>query len=255
MSPQHPDRATPAPGSAVPKESHVRPQALPHAFRSFGRSGDLPQPGHRYSRPPRAHARRAESRAAPPEPPALPPARRGRDAHVFGADARALAVSLSPWRPNSSAALRPRPRSDRGRAKQLTPEQRSLVLDIRREHRSASVALAVHMLLAHARRRRSARTRRHLARDGAPPLPRAGPRQAVAASGRRCAWAPSLAGRTPRSAVARRCLPRPGDPRRWRLAAAAHPRPARRLLTLHHRARGAPQRTREVDMLDLFVAA
>ena len=38
-------------------------------------------------------------------------------------------------------ALRPAPRSDRGRGRDLTPKQRDLLLEIRREHRSASVAL------------------------------------------------------------------------------------------------------------------
>ncbi len=43
-------------------------------------------------------------------------------------------------------ALRPRGRSDRGRARRLTPEQRQLLLDIRREHRSASVPLILRTL-------------------------------------------------------------------------------------------------------------
>lgn len=48
-------------------------------------------------------------------------------------------------------ALRPRPRSDRGRAKNLTPEQRTLLLDIRREHPHASVALIQRTLVADGR--------------------------------------------------------------------------------------------------------
>lgn len=44
-------------------------------------------------------------------------------------------------------ALRPSPRSDRGRGRDLTPEQRDLLLDIRREHRAASVALIVRTLV------------------------------------------------------------------------------------------------------------
>jgi putative transposase len=44
-------------------------------------------------------------------------------------------------------ALCPSPRCDRGRGRDLTPEQRDLLLDIRREHRSASVALIVRTLV------------------------------------------------------------------------------------------------------------
>jgi transposase InsO family protein len=44
------------------------------------------------------------------------------------------------------AALRPRPRKDRGRARRLTPEQRQLLLDIRRENPSASVPLILRTL-------------------------------------------------------------------------------------------------------------
>jgi transposase InsO family protein len=48
-------------------------------------------------------------------------------------------------------ALRPEPRSDRGRARELTPEQRELLLDIRREHRAASVSLILRTLVAEGR--------------------------------------------------------------------------------------------------------
>jgi putative transposase len=48
-------------------------------------------------------------------------------------------------------ALRPHPRSDRGRAQELTPEQRELLLDIRREHRGASVPLILRTLVAEGR--------------------------------------------------------------------------------------------------------
>lgn len=48
-------------------------------------------------------------------------------------------------------ALRPAPRSDRGRARELTREQRELLLDIRREHRSASVPLILRTLVAEGR--------------------------------------------------------------------------------------------------------
>lgn len=43
-------------------------------------------------------------------------------------------------------ALRPRRRCDRGHARELTPEQRELLLDIRREHPRASAALIVRTL-------------------------------------------------------------------------------------------------------------
>ena len=45
------------------------------------------------------------------------------------------------------AALRPDPRSDRGRARELTAAQRELLLDIRREHPDASVKLIVRTLV------------------------------------------------------------------------------------------------------------
>jgi transposase InsO family protein len=45
------------------------------------------------------------------------------------------------------AALRPDPRSDRGRARELTDAQRELLLDIRREHPDASVRLIVRTLV------------------------------------------------------------------------------------------------------------
>lgn len=48
-------------------------------------------------------------------------------------------------------ALRPAPRSDRGRARELTPEQRALLLDIRREHPTASVPLILRTLVADGR--------------------------------------------------------------------------------------------------------
>ncbi len=48
-------------------------------------------------------------------------------------------------------ALRPAPRSDRGRAQELTEKQRELLLDIRREHRAASVPLILRTLVAEGR--------------------------------------------------------------------------------------------------------
>jgi len=49
------------------------------------------------------------------------------------------------------AALAPQPRSDRGRARDLTEAQRTLLLDIRREHPSASVPLILRTLVADGR--------------------------------------------------------------------------------------------------------
>ena len=51
------------------------------------------------------------------------------------------------YRRDGLAALRPDARSDRGRARELTPEQRTLLLDIRREHPGASAALIVRTLV------------------------------------------------------------------------------------------------------------
>lgn len=53
-------------------------------------------------------------------------------------------------------ALRPGPRSDRGRARELTAEQRELLLDIRREHRHASVPLILRTLVNEGRLERGA---------------------------------------------------------------------------------------------------
>jgi putative transposase len=53
-------------------------------------------------------------------------------------------------------ALEPVPRSDRGRAKELTREERELILDIRREHRSASVPLILRTLVAEGRLQKDA---------------------------------------------------------------------------------------------------
>jgi transposase InsO family protein len=51
------------------------------------------------------------------------------------------------YRRGGLAALRPDARSDRGRARELTPAQRELLLDIRREHPSASASLIVRTLV------------------------------------------------------------------------------------------------------------
>ena len=55
------------------------------------------------------------------------------------------------YRKGGLLALRPAPRSDRGHAQELTDEQRVLLLDIRREHRSASVPLILRTLVADGR--------------------------------------------------------------------------------------------------------
>ncbi len=55
------------------------------------------------------------------------------------------------YRAGGLLALRPRPRSDRGRGRELTPEQRELLLDIRRERPTASAALILRTLVADGR--------------------------------------------------------------------------------------------------------
>jgi transposase InsO family protein len=55
------------------------------------------------------------------------------------------------YRSGGLEALRPSPRSDRGRARELTPEQRELLLDVRREHPSASASVIVRTLVADGR--------------------------------------------------------------------------------------------------------
>ena len=64
-------------------------------------------------------------------------------------------TSLERWyytyRAEGLAGLRPRGRSDRGHGRHLTKAQRELLLDIRREHPSASVALILRTLVADGR--------------------------------------------------------------------------------------------------------
>lgn len=55
------------------------------------------------------------------------------------------------YRAGGLAALRPAQRSDCGHAQELTAEQRQLLLDIRKEHRSASVPLILRTLVADGR--------------------------------------------------------------------------------------------------------
>jgi putative transposase len=72
------------------------------------------------------------------------------------------------YRHGGLAALAPRPRSDRGRGRELSPEQRTLLLDVRREHPSASVPLILRTLVADgclAKGAISAATVRRLYRD------------------------------------------------------------------------------------------
>ena len=63
---------------------------------------------------------------------------------------RYAASTLERWlyryKKGGLGALRPAPRSDRGRAKALSEAQRQLLLDIRREHRGASVPLIIKTL-------------------------------------------------------------------------------------------------------------
>ncbi|MER2625459.1 MAG: helix-turn-helix domain-containing protein, partial [Accumulibacter sp.] len=55
------------------------------------------------------------------------------------------------FRQHGLEALRPSPRGDRGRARDLTTDQRALLLDIRREHPNASAALILRTLVADGR--------------------------------------------------------------------------------------------------------
>jgi len=72
-----------------------------------------------------------------------PPGRRAT--RCFGAST--LERWFYAYRRGGLAALRPDARSDRGRARELTPEQRELLLDIRREHPGASAALILRTLV------------------------------------------------------------------------------------------------------------
>lgn len=55
------------------------------------------------------------------------------------------------WCRGGLEALKPKPRSDRGRAKALTQQQRQLLLDVRREYPSASASLILRTLVAQGR--------------------------------------------------------------------------------------------------------
>jgi len=60
------------------------------------------------------------------------------------------------YKQDGLAALMPKRRADRGRAQRLTTEQRQLLLDIRREHRHASVPVILRTLIAEGRLERDA---------------------------------------------------------------------------------------------------
>ena len=72
-----------------------------------------------------------------------PPGRRA--SKQFGASTIERWIYL--YRKGGIDALRPDARSDRGHARELTPEQRELLLDVRREHPGASVALILRTLV------------------------------------------------------------------------------------------------------------
>jgi transposase InsO family protein len=55
------------------------------------------------------------------------------------------------FREGGLSALRPQPRSDRGHGRALTPKEQALILDIRREHPSASAPLILRTLMADGR--------------------------------------------------------------------------------------------------------
>lgn len=58
---------------------------------------------------------------------------------------------LYAYRKGGLAALRPTPRRDRGRARELTEPQRALLLDVRREHPAATAAVILRELVASGR--------------------------------------------------------------------------------------------------------
>lgn len=68
------------------------------------------------------------------------------------------------YRRGGLEALRPDARSDRGRARELTPEQRELLLDIRREHPGASAPLILRTLVLDGRLAKGAVSASTLAR-------------------------------------------------------------------------------------------
>ena len=72
-----------------------------------------------------------------------PPGRRATK--VYGAST--LQRWLYAYREGGLDALKPGARSDRGRGRDLTPAQRALLLDVRREHPGASVPLILRTLI------------------------------------------------------------------------------------------------------------
>ena len=142
------------------------------------------------------------------------------------------------YRARGLDGLRPEPRSDRGRAKALSPQQRTLLADIRREYPFATVPTILRTLVRDGRIAAGRRVRYHPATI----LRRAGPGPHPAARRARAQDAPALAGRAPRGPVARRRLLRPLAAG-WRYhPPAADSRPARRCLSLRRRARSASHR-------------
>ncbi|MBK7537462.1 MAG: transposase [Myxococcales bacterium] len=143
---------------------------------------------------------------------------------------------LYAYRRGGLAALRPQPRSDRGRARELTPAQRELLLDIRREYPTASVPLILRTLVADGRlgadvvSATTARLYREagLERGGAPRRPHPA----------------ALAGRPRWRALARGHLSWADAAHRRDDPAAAHPRAARRCIALRGGARGPPPSAR-----------
>jgi len=171
MTPKgRPDRALSL-ATAAPKETHVRSRAL----RSFGRSGGPPQPWRSQVIGTIAHREltrgelKAELRRLSHERYRPPDADLTRTFSL-----PTLERWLYRYRHGGLDALRPRRLCDRGRAKNLTAEQRTLLLDIRREHPGASVALILRTLVADGRlaeRAVSPATVRRLYHEQGPDLP------------------------------------------------------------------------------------
>ena len=141
------------------------------------------------------------------------------------------------YRAGGLSALRPRPRSDRGRARELTAAQRDLLLEIRREHPTASAALILRTLVTDGRLQAgavSAPTVARLYRE-------AGLERGVRPDGHtRLRWQAEY----PRRALAWRRLPRCRTTHRRHHPAAAHPRAPRRCLALPRGHRSPSRRAR-----------
>ena len=130
-------------------------------------------------------------------------------------------------------ALVPQARTDKGRGRDLPPELRELLCDIRREHPEVSVTLIVRTLRADGRigtRGDGVHRAADVLREG--PRPLRGRRWQ-----RRPGWqdAAQVAGREAGRALARRRLPRPDAHARGAARARARARHARRCLALRRR--------------------